>query len=85
MKPIENMLSHELRKNKIDGEKQIIQNPGEKQRSEMTKCTFDKFEVFALDILMSTGEGNFIFDFRLLLSSARAHFFSICRILMCFY
>lgn len=51
------MLSHELRKNKIDGEKQIIQNPGEKQRSEMTKCSFEKYEVYAIDILMSTGEG----------------------------
>ncbi|MCP9265483.1 Proliferation-associated protein 2G4 [Dirofilaria immitis] len=57
VKPVENMLSHELRKNKIDGEKQIIQNPGEKQRSEMTKCSFEKFEVYAIDILMSTGEG----------------------------
>lgn len=57
------MLSHELRKNKIDGEKQIIQNPGEKQRSEMTKCSFEKFEVYAIDILMSTGEGMFFFFF----------------------
>lgn len=61
MKPVENMLSHELRKNKIDGEKQIIQNPGEKQRSEMTKCSFEKFEVYAVDILMSTGEGMLVF------------------------
>lgn len=53
------MLSHELKKNKIDGEKQIIQNPGEKQRSEITKCNFEKFEVYAVDILMSTGEGMF--------------------------
>ncbi|EJW79849.1 DNA-binding protein, partial [Wuchereria bancrofti] len=59
VRPVENMLSHELRKNKIDGEKQIIQNPGEKQRSEMTKCSFEKFEVYLLiDILMSTGEGK---------------------------
>ncbi|VBB34235.1 unnamed protein product [Acanthocheilonema viteae] len=58
VKPVENMLSHELRKNKIDGEKQIIQNPGEKQRSEMMKCSFEKFEVYAIDILMSTGEGK---------------------------
>ncbi|VDM97700.1 unnamed protein product [Thelazia callipaeda] len=58
VKPVENMLSHELRKNKIDGKKQIIQNPGERQRSEVTKCVFQKFEVFAIDILMSTGEGK---------------------------
>uniref|UniRef100_A0A915BI63 Peptidase M24 domain-containing protein n=1 Tax=Parascaris univalens TaxID=6257 RepID=A0A915BI63_PARUN len=58
VKPIENMLSHELKKNKIDGEKQIIQNPGEKQRSDMTKCSFEKHEAYAIDILMSTGEGK---------------------------
>lgn len=58
VKPVENMLSHELKKNKIDGDKQIIQNPGEKQRSEMTKCNFDKHEAYAIDIIMSTGEGK---------------------------
>ncbi|VDM44912.1 unnamed protein product [Toxocara canis] len=58
VKPIENMLSHELKKNKIDGEKQIIQNPGEKQRSDMVKCSFEKYEAYAVDILMSTGEGK---------------------------
>lgn len=41
-----------------DGEKQIIQNPGEKQRSEMEKCEFEKHEVFAIDVLMTTGDGT---------------------------
>ncbi|CAI4225512.1 unnamed protein product [Auanema sp. JU1783] len=56
--PIENMVSHQLEKNQIDGEKQIIQNPGEKQRTEMEKQTIDKFEAYALDILFSTGKGK---------------------------
>lgn len=57
-KPIENMLSHQLTRNKIDGVKQIIQNPGEKQRQEMEKCEVGQHEVYAIDVLVSTGEGK---------------------------
>lgn len=57
-KPVENMLSHQLKRNKIDGEKQVIQNPGEKQRQELEKCDFEQYDVFALDILISTGDGK---------------------------
>ncbi|CAJ0930927.1 unnamed protein product, partial [Mesorhabditis belari] len=58
VKPIENMISHSLERNKIDGEKMIIQNPDEKQRSAMEKCTIDKHEVYAIDVLFSTGPGK---------------------------
>ena len=57
-KPIEGMLSHELRQNEIDGEKTIIQNPNEAQRKEYEKCTFELHEVYAVDVLISTGEGQ---------------------------
>lgn len=56
--PIENMVSHQLMRDQIDGEKQIIQNPGEKQRMEMEKFTIEKYEVYAIDILFSTGKGK---------------------------
>ncbi|PAV71751.1 hypothetical protein WR25_04400 [Diploscapter pachys] len=56
--PIENMLSHQLARNQIDGEKQIIQNPGEKQRGEMEKVAIDKYEAYAIDILFSNGKGK---------------------------
>ncbi|CAB3410100.1 unnamed protein product [Caenorhabditis bovis] len=56
--PIENMVSHQLERNEIDGEKQIIQNPGEKQRSELEKFKIDKHEAYAIDILFSTGKGK---------------------------
>lgn len=56
-KPIEGMLSHELKQFKIDGEKTIIQNPSEAQRKEHEKCTFDTYEVYAIDVIVSTGEG----------------------------
>jgi len=57
-KPIEGMLSHQLMQNRIDGEKSIIQNPNEAQRKEYEKCTFEVNEVYAVDVLISTGEGQ---------------------------
>lgn len=56
-KPIEGMLSHQLKQFKIDGEKTIIQNPTIAQKKEHEKCLFEKYEVYAMDVLISTGEG----------------------------
>jgi len=56
-KPIEGMLSHQLQQNVIDGDKTIIQNPNDAQRKEYEKCTFELHEVYAVDVLISTGEG----------------------------
>ncbi|XP_058831049.1 proliferation-associated protein 2G4 [Topomyia yanbarensis] len=56
-KPIEGMLSHQLKQFKIDGEKTIIQNPTIAQKKEHDKCQFEKYEVYAMDVLISTGEG----------------------------
>lgn len=51
------MLSHQLKQFKIDGEKTIIQNPNEAQRKEHEKCEFELHEVYAIDVLVSSGEG----------------------------
>ncbi|KAL5293479.1 PA2G4 family protein [Megaselia abdita] len=56
-KPIEGMLSHQLKQFKIDGEKTIIQNPSEAQRKEHEKCNFETHEVYAIDVIISSGEG----------------------------
>lgn len=56
--PIENMVSHEVERFKIVGEKQIIQNPTDEQKLKTEKCTFKNYEVYAIDILVSTGEGK---------------------------
>lgn len=56
-KPVEGMLSHQLKQSQIDGEKTIIQNPNEAQRKEHEKCVFNLHEVYAIDVLVSTGEG----------------------------
>lgn len=52
------MLSHQLKQYRIDGEKSIIQNPTEAQRKEHEKCEFELHEVYAIDVLVSTGEGK---------------------------
>ena len=57
-KPIEGMLSHQLAQNVIDGEKTIIQNPSEAQRKEHDKYDFEVHETYAIDVLISTGEGQ---------------------------
>merc|ERR1712045_846199 len=56
-KPVEGMLSHQLEQNRIDGEKTIIQNPSEAQRKEHEKFEFAVHEVFAVDVLITSGEG----------------------------
>lgn len=57
-KAVEGMLSHQLKQNKIDGEKTIIQNPTDAQRKEHDKFTFELHDVYAMDVLVSTGEGQ---------------------------
>ncbi|XP_077997171.1 proliferation-associated protein 2G4-like [Glandiceps talaboti] len=57
-KPVEGMLSHQLKRNVIDGDKSIIQNPNEAQRKEHERCDFEVHEVYAIDMLVSTGEGK---------------------------
>ncbi|GFO22950.1 proliferation-associated protein 2g4 [Plakobranchus ocellatus] len=57
-KPVEGMLSHQLKRHIIDGEKAFIQNPSEAQRKEHESCDFEVHEVYAIDILISTGDGK---------------------------
>lgn len=57
-KPVEGMLSHQLEQNKIDGDKTIIQNPTESQRKEHDKYDFELHEVYAVDVLISSGDGQ---------------------------
>merc|ERR1712112_252085 len=56
-KPVEGMGSHQLEQNRIDGEKTIIQNPSEAQRKEHEKFEFSVHEVYAVDVLITSGEG----------------------------
>jgi hypothetical protein len=62
----------------IDGEKTIIQNPSEAQRKEHDKYEFDVHEVYAIDVLISTGEGQVIY-LRTCLIAVSAHFLTLPR------
>lgn len=57
-KPVEGMLSFQLQQGRIDGEKTIIQNPTEAQRKEVEKHEFETHEVYGVDVIISTGEGQ---------------------------
>lgn len=56
-KPVEGMLSYQLSQFRIDGQKTIIQNPTEAQRKEHEKFEIGEYEVYAMDVLVSTGSG----------------------------
>lgn len=57
-KPVEGMISYQMSRGIIDGEKKIYQNPSEMQRREIEKQEFALHEVYAVDVLVSTGEGK---------------------------
>eukprot|EP01147_Barroeca_monosierra_P008648 gene8648-10300_t len=52
------MLSFQMTQGQITGEKAIIQNPSENVKATHKECVFLENEVYALDILMSSGEGK---------------------------
>uniref|UniRef100_A0A8D0Q0N7 Peptidase M24 domain-containing protein n=1 Tax=Sus scrofa TaxID=9823 RepID=A0A8D0Q0N7_PIG len=56
--PIEGMLSHQLKQHVIDREKTIIQNPTDLQKKDHEKTEFEVHEVYAVDVLVSSGEGK---------------------------
>jgi len=53
--PMEGVLSHQMDRFLIDGDKVIMNKPMVDQRVE--KCTFEANDVWCIDIVMSTGEG----------------------------
>ncbi|TMS37896.1 hypothetical protein L596_004734 [Steinernema carpocapsae] len=58
VRPVENMLCHQVEQYLIDGEKFIVMNPSEEQKGKIEAHDFDKHEVYAIDIFMSSGEGK---------------------------
>lgn len=57
-KPISGMLSHQLKQYQMDGGKTIIQNVSEQLKKEHEKCEFAVHEVYAIDVLITTGDGK---------------------------
>ncbi|KAI8994732.1 DNA-binding protein [Pilobolus umbonatus] len=58
VKAVEGMLTHNQLQNKTDGEKQIILNPGENHLRDFKRIEFAENEVYAVDILISSGDGK---------------------------
>lgn len=54
--PLEGVLSHRVKKHMIDGDEVIINKETPEQKVEEHK--FAKFEVYVIDIILSTGEGK---------------------------
>ncbi|KAJ2781546.1 hypothetical protein H4R18_002822 [Coemansia javaensis] len=57
-KPIENTLCHEQKKDDLDGEKHILLNPDSDQRSKFPSCEFAPYEVYLVDVYVTTGDGR---------------------------
>merc|ERR1719494_720142 len=51
------MISFQLQQNTIDGEKMIHQNPAGGVKKDVDKCKFEDLEVYAMDVVVSTGKG----------------------------
>jgi len=54
--PVEGVLSHQMKKHVIDGNKTIINKATDEHK--VKDATIDNNDVFAIDIVMSTGEGK---------------------------
>lgn len=54
--PVQSMLSHNHEKNVLYGPKEIIINPAKEHKSQMETYHFKEFEVYGLDILISTSQ-----------------------------
>ncbi|ORY93200.1 DNA-binding protein [Syncephalastrum racemosum] len=57
-KAVEGMLTHQQLKNNTAGKKTIILNPSEAHLRDFERITFAENEVYAVDILVSSGEGK---------------------------
>ncbi|CAO3663571.1 unnamed protein product [Umbelopsis ramanniana] len=58
VKCVEGMLTHQQEKDVVDGKKQVILNPSEHHLRDFERVSFAENEVYAVDILVSTGEGK---------------------------
>lgn len=54
----EGMISHSITKNRLADEKMIVVNPAEGQTKMIQPCTFSDYDVFVVDISLSSGDGT---------------------------
>ncbi|KAL5112413.1 hypothetical protein TcWFU_006935 [Taenia crassiceps] len=56
--PVQGVQSHLLKKLVFDGDKSIVLNPDDDHKKGVEKCTFEMYEAWLLDIVVSTGTGK---------------------------
>lgn len=59
--PISSVRMHQMKRYVLDGVKEVAlksPNPDDPEEEKLAECTFDQFEVYAVDVAMSTGDGN---------------------------
>lgn len=57
VKPMAGTLMHQMKRHVIDGNKMILLRDDDKDQR-VEKCTFEQFEVYAIDVCMTTGDGK---------------------------
>lgn len=59
--PIHSVRMHQMKRYVLDGVKEVAlkaPNPDDETEEKLAECTFEQFEVYAVDVAMSTGDGN---------------------------
>lgn len=59
--PISSVRMHQMKRYVLDGVKEVAlkePTPDEQEEEKLPECTFEQFEVYAVDVAMSTGDGN---------------------------
>jgi len=59
--PINSVRMHQMKRYVLDGVKEVAlkaPNPDDEHEEKLPDCTFEQFEVYAVDVAMSTGDGN---------------------------
>ncbi|VDM33508.1 unnamed protein product [Hydatigera taeniaeformis] len=57
-RPIQGVQSNLMKKLVFDGDKSIVLNPDDDHKKGVEKCTFEMYEAWLLDIVISTGSGK---------------------------
>jgi len=57
-KPVEGITSFQMSQHEIESDKYVILNPTEGQKKDYRRSEFDQHEVYAIDCLITTGEGK---------------------------
>lgn len=59
--PISSVRMHQMKRYVLDGVKEIAlktPNPDDEAEEKLPECAFEQYEVYAVDVAMSTGDGN---------------------------